>query len=74
MSICAYTHLEAGRKDLVPTNQTSITKADSSSKSLAVRDRSAEKLRALDKKALRLGELVDDRNTGKLGEEVIKLA
>ena len=38
------------------------------------RDRDAEKKAALAKKALRLGELVDDRNTGKLGEEVIKLA
>lgn len=43
-------------------------------KAIKVRDRAAEKRAALAKKALRLGELVDDRNTGKLGEEVIKLA
>jgi len=38
------------------------------------RDRAAEKQTALAKKALRLGQLVDDRNTGRLGDEVIKLA
>src|SRR5271156_4382742 len=42
--------------------------------SIVVRDRAAEKRAARDKQALRLGQLCDDRNTGKLGEEVIKLA
>lgn len=40
----------------------------------APRNRAAEKTAALNKQALRLGQLVDDRNTGKLGEEVIKIA
>ncbi|SNT42011.1 RepA protein [Granulicella rosea] len=38
------------------------------------RSRAAETRAARDKQALRLGQLVDDRNTGKLGEEVIKIA
>lgn len=38
------------------------------------RNRAAERTAALNKQALRLGQLVDDRNTGKLGEEVIKIA
>jgi hypothetical protein len=41
---------------------------------LAVRDRTAEKRIAKGKQALRLGQLLDDRNTGKLGDEVIKIA
>ena len=41
---------------------------------LAVRDRAAEKRVAKGKQALRLGQLLDDRNTGKLGDEVIKIA
>ena len=41
---------------------------------LKVRDRTAEKQAALNKKAMRLGQLMDDRNTGKLGEEVIRIA
>ena len=41
---------------------------------LAVRDRAAEKRIAKGKQALRLGQLLDDRNTGKLGDEVIKIA
>ena len=44
------------------------------SKKLAVRDRAAEKRVAKGKQALRLGQLLDDRNTGKLGDEVIKIA
>jgi hypothetical protein len=43
-------------------------------RTIVVRDRAAEKRAARDKQALRLGQLCDDRNTGKLGEEVIKLA
>lgn len=41
---------------------------------LVKRDRAAERKAALDKQALRIGELMDDRNTGKLGDEVIKIA
>jgi hypothetical protein len=41
---------------------------------LAVRDRAAEKRIAKGKQALRIGQLMDDRNTGKLGDEVIKIA
>jgi len=41
---------------------------------LVVRDRVAEKQVAKGKQALRLGQLLDDRNTGKLGDEVIKIA
>lgn len=40
----------------------------------AVRDRQAEKSAALAVQSLRLGQLIDDRNTGKLGEEVIRIA
>ncbi|GEM_PF-1864839 len=39
---------------------------------LIVRDRVAEKRVAKGKQALRLRQLLDDRNTGKLGDEVIK--
>lgn len=45
-----------------------------SSPKLIVRDRAAEKRIAKGKQALRLGQLLDDRNTGKLGDEVIKIA
>lgn len=38
------------------------------------RDRAAEHSRSINNTALRLGQLVDDRNTGKLGDDVIKLA
>ncbi len=38
------------------------------------RNRAAEQRVAKDKQALRLGQLLDDRNTGKLGDEVIKIA
>lgn len=38
------------------------------------RDRATEQLRSIDNTAVRLGQLVDDRNTGKLGEDYIKLA
>ena len=38
------------------------------------RDRLAEKRVADGKQALRIGQLLDDRNTGKLGDEVIKIA
>ena len=51
--------------------------ASSSSRALVskpARNRTAEKTSALNRQALRLGQLVDDRNTGKLGEEVIKIA
>ncbi len=41
---------------------------------LAGRNRAAEKTVAKGKQALRLGQLLDDRNTGKLGDEVIKIA
>lgn len=41
---------------------------------VSVRDRSTEKRLAKGKQALRLGQLLDDRNTGKLGDEVIKIA
>ncbi len=44
------------------------------SKKLVARDRAAEKRVAKGKQALRLGQLLDDRNTGKLGDEVIKIA
>ena len=44
------------------------------SQKLVVRDRSEEKRIAKGKQALRLGQLLDDRNTGKLGDEVIKIA
>lgn len=47
--------------------------AEFSSK-LTVRDRAAETRVAKCKQALRLGQLLDDRNTGKLGDEVIKIA
>jgi hypothetical protein len=45
-----------------------------SSKRPTGRDRVAEKRVAKGKQAIRLGQLLDDRNTGKLGEEVIKIA
>ena len=45
-----------------------------SSRELSVRDRAGEKRIAKEKQALRLGQLLDDRNTGKLGDEVIKIA
>ena len=38
------------------------------------RNRSEEHAAVLAREALRIGQLVDDRNTGKLGEEAIKLA
>jgi len=41
---------------------------------LVGRDRAAEKRVAKGKQALRIGQLLDDRNTGKLGDEVIKIA
>lgn len=41
---------------------------------LTVRDRATEKRVAKGKQALRLGQLLDDRNTGRLGDEVIKIA
>lgn len=41
---------------------------------LVKRDRAAERKAALSKQAQRIGELMDDRNTGKLGDEVIKIA
>ena len=43
-------------------------------RNVAVRDRTAENRIAKGKQALRLGHLLDDRNTGKLGDEVIKIA
>lgn len=54
-----------GLEDLSPSQELAIK---------APRNRAAERASALGKQALRLGQLVDDRNTGKLGEEVIKIA
>jgi len=44
------------------------------SRKLAVRAQAAEKRVAKGKQALRLGQLLDDRNTGRLDDEVIKIA
>lgn len=65
------------KKTITPleiTNVPPATKNKAEISVLAPRNRDKERRAALAKKALRLGELVDDRNTGKLGEEVIKLA
>ena len=55
------------------TIEANLTELEASPKS-TVRDRVAEKQIAKGKQALRLGQLLDDRNTGKLGDEVIKIA
>lgn len=51
-----------------------ITLARQAETQIITRNRAAEKSAATAKKAIRLGQLMDDRNTGKLGEEVIKIA
>ena len=57
------------------TEKTKTIEANSgTAKKLVKRDRIAENKLAKGKQALRIGELMDDRNTGKLGDEVIKIA
>jgi hypothetical protein len=57
------------------TKKTKTIEADSGTVSkLAKRDRAAENKLAKGKQALRLGQLMDDRNTGRLGDEVLKIA
>lgn len=51
-----------------------VNVAPDAQRKLPVRDWATEKRVAKGKQALRLGQLLDDRNTGRLGDEVIKIA